>query len=519
MIVWKLSAILLNDSLELQISKANLSAIFKIKNKMIKKINIRVLFLISFFVLESSSKYNTVYAQVFLPVDLVSDHSDDKLPVHSIFVGEDNHKWIGTENGVYQIEEVTEEALVNANEFLPKTSILLIKKATNNKIWFVTYANEVTILDIETNRQEKQNFDFLKGKIISNLAFSNDSKTVWIASRGSGLWKKIGANATKIQIEKRNKEENINDILFFNGMLWAASETGLYYTKNSSASDKKHKFKSVSDFTKGSKMIVYKNQLWVLGYDKKDKGILKTTKDGKKWTSYSLSESFEYQVPSIMVFDSKDNLWVAADRVAKFEVFGNKKWTEFGEKQGFQSKSALSLAVDENDNIWVGTEGRGLFVRVNYPEKLTEKENDFEQKIETVATLEELKEEKNFAELLNTEKIETIKGKKLRLKVQFKTAKANILPEYEDELNELVTFMNKNTEIRILIEGHTAPIGNAQKNQELSEQRAVEVRNYLIAKGISQNRIRTVGYGGSRPISTNPEQMKENRRVEVIFVD
>lgn len=495
---------------------------------MIKKIIIRVFVLFSFFVLESYSKYNTVYAQVFLPVDLIKE-SDGKLPVHSIFVGEDNHKWIGTEKGVYQIEEVTEEALVNANEFLPKTSILHIKKQSTNKIWFVTYANQVIILNTQTNKQETQNFDFLKGKIVSNLIFSeaskDDNKTLWIASRGNGLWKKSvnsNAKATKVEVEKN--DETINDIVFFNGMLWAATETGLYYTKNSSLNNKKHKFKSVSDFTKGNKMIVYKNQLWVLGFDKKDKGTLKTTKDGKKWTTYLLSESFEYQVPNIMEFDSKGNLWVAADRVAKFEVFGSKKWTEFGEKQGFQSKSALSLAVDKNDNIWVGTEGRGLFVRVNYPEKLTEKEDNqisqnTEKEIQTISDLEELKEEKNLSELLNTEKTETIKGKKLTLKVQFRTAKADILPEYEEELNELVTFMNKNTELRILIEGHTAPIGNVGKNQELSEQRAVEVRNYLIQKGISQNRIRTVGYGGSRPVSTNPEQMKENRRVEVIFVD
>ncbi len=494
---------------------------------MIKKIIIRVLVLISFFVLESSSKYNDIYAQVFLPVDLIKE-SDGKLPVHSIFVGEDNHKWIGTEKGIFVLEEVTEEALVNANEFLPKTSILHIKKAANNKIWFVTYANEVIILDTKTNQQEKQNFDFLKGKIVSNLIFSTSNKleTAWIASRGSGLWKKsinTTSKATKIEVEKN--DETINDIIFFNGMLFVATETGLYYTKNISLTDKKHKFSSISDFTKGSKMTVYKNQLWVLGFDKKDKGILKTTKDGKKWTSYSLSAPFEYQVPNIMEFDSKGNLWVAADRVAKFEVLGNKKWTEFGEKQGFQSNSALSLAIDKNDNIWVGTEGRGLFVRVNYPEKLTAKEdnqitqNENTQEIETVTSLEDLKEEKNLSDLLNTEKIETIKGKKLKLKVQFKTAKADILPEYEEELNELVTFMNKNTEIRILIEGHTAPVGNAQKNQELSEQRAAEVRNYLIQKGISQNRIRTVGYGGTRPISTNPEQMNENRRVEVIFVD
>ena len=483
---------------------------------MMKNINIQLLILISFFFLESYLKPNSVYSQVFLPVDLVEDNSDDKLPVHSIFVGEDNHKWIGTEKGIYQIEEVTEEALVNANEFLPKTSILIIKKSIDSKIWFITYANQIIVLDTKTNEQEKQNFDFLKGKIVSNLAFSDNSETVWIASRGKGLWKKsTDKNSRPIDVEVEKNSKNINDIAFFNGMLWAATETGIYYTEDISINDKKHKFKSVPDFTKGSKMIVYKNQLWILGFNKKDKGTLKTTKDGRKWTNYSLSESFEYQVPNIMAFDSKDNLWVAADRVAKFEVFGNKKWTEYGEKQGFQSKSALSLAIDENDNIWVGTEGRGLFVRVNYPEELSEEEDNSTAEIETIATLEE----KTISELLQTEETETIRGKKLRLNVQFKTAKADILPEYEEQLNELASFMNKNTEIRILIEGHTAPIGNAQKNQELSEQRAVEVRSYLIEKGISQNRIRTVGYGGTRPISTHREQMKENRRVEVIFVD
>ena len=476
---------------------------------------IRVLLFLSFFLL----KYTILFSQVFLPVELDTTSADEKLPVHSIFIDEDNNKWIGTEKGVYQIEEVTEDALVNANEVLPKTSILHIKKAPNDKIWLVTYANEIISVEGKTNQQDKQTFDFLKGKIISNLVFLNDNKTLWVGSRGNGLWKKSvsqNANPTKVEVEKN--DENINDVVLFNGMLWVATETGLYYTQNISLNDKKHKFKSVSDFTKGNKLIVYKNQLWVLGYDKKDKGILKTTKEGKQWTSYSLSESFEYQVPNIMDFDKDGNVWVAADRVAKFELT-TKKWTEFGEKQGFQSRSALSLAIDANDNIWVGTEGRGLFVRVNYPKSLTTKKEDVIQKIERVEDLEELKEEKKLAELLNTEKVETIKGKKLKLKVQFKTAKSDILPEFEDELNELVNFMNKNTDLRILIEGHTAPIGNAEKNQELSEQRAVEVRNYLIRKGISSNRIRTVGYGGSRPMTTSPEQMKENRRVEVIFVD
>jgi outer membrane protein OmpA-like peptidoglycan-associated protein len=52
---------------------------------------------------------------------------------------------------------------------------------------------------------------------------------------------------------------------------------------------------------------------------------------------------------------------------------------------------------------------------------------------------------------------------------------------------------------------------------ELSENRVLEIKKYLVNEGVDQKRIKTAAFGGSRPISTenNEEARRQNRRVEV----
>ena len=56
---------------------------------------------------------------------------------------------------------------------------------------------------------------------------------------------------------------------------------------------------------------------------------------------------------------------------------------------------------------------------------------------------------------------------------------------------------------------------------ELSQKRAESIVNYLVSKGIDQVRLVGIGYGESRPISSNAneEGRKENRRVEFIILN
>ncbi len=506
----------------------------KNNNKMPKKINLIVLTLISFFFVQSHLLVAQSIAHYFRKSDKLGfGEKNEKLNdayVHSAIIDEDNNEWFATEKGVH----ILSRHLNWGGYCLPLVSTYLVVEAPDDKVWFITHRNEIIIWGkkedkntyhplIEKNTQDF-NLRFLKDIEVSNLAFPKDSKTFWIASKGDGLWKRVGQDFTKVRIQKKDSPEYISDILLFDGKLWLATPEGLYYTEDRLTDSKSHEFIPVSDFTGANKMIVYQNQLWILGFGTDSKGTLKSTRNGKDWITYPTPEFFEYQVPNLMVFDSKSNLWVASDRVAKFEVFGDKSWTEYKEMNGFVGKNALSLAIEkrkEFDDIWLGTDAGGLYVLRYFGEDNKEDNpkpeisNALKTEKEVPILIETKKQD--LSTLLKTETVEDIKGKQIQLKIQFEITKSTILPQYEDELNEIVRYMKKNTELLVLMQGHTAPIGDAQKNQKLSEERANEVKKYLVKQGINDERIKTYGYGDTQPFTTNTNQMSDNRRVEVMF--
>ncbi|KAA9339080.1 OmpA family protein [Hymenobacter busanensis] len=108
-------------------------------------------------------------------------------------------------------------------------------------------------------------------------------------------------------------------------------------------------------------------------------------------------------------------------------------------------------------------------------------------------------------------------GAKLELPTLiFAQGKSNLLPASYAELNRLARTLSDNPAVRIRLEGHTDNVGPADKNQQLSEERVAEVRRYLVSRGVAEERIATVGYGGSRPRASNEQEetRKLNRRVE-----
>ena len=99
----------------------------------------------------------------------------------------------------------------------------------------------------------------------------------------------------------------------------------------------------------------------------------------------------------------------------------------------------------------------------------------------------------------------------------FDTDKYNIKPQYNSILDEVISIIRKNPNVKLQIQGHTDNIASAKYNQRLSERRANSVMNYLTEKGISKARLSAVGYGLTRPIATNltPEGRTLNRRVQI----
>lgn len=109
-------------------------------------------------------------------------------------------------------------------------------------------------------------------------------------------------------------------------------------------------------------------------------------------------------------------------------------------------------------------------------------------------------------------------GSSIRLEnVIFKLGEANLLKSSYAELNRLVEWMKKETTKRILLEGHTDIEGTQEDNLQLSIERVVACKQYLIAQGINAARIEIRGFGGLKPIRTKgtAKEREVNRRVEV----
>lgn len=147
------------------------------------------------------------------------------------------------------------------------------------------------------------------------------------------------------------------------------------------------------------------------------------------------------------------------------------------------------------------------------------KENkDYKVKVESKGyiTVEEEIEVKESNDPLLFNLIPSGSGSILRLDINFKQSKAEILESSYSELNKLLNMLEEYPEMEIQLEGHTDFRGSASANMRLSEKRVKAVKSYLTNKSVSSDRIKTKAFGGNQPLSkeSTEEAKLNNRRVE-----
>jgi len=101
--------------------------------------------------------------------------------------------------------------------------------------------------------------------------------------------------------------------------------------------------------------------------------------------------------------------------------------------------------------------------------------------------------------------------------INFDTNKADIKPEANTGLNEVVDVLKNNPALKVEIQGHTDNRGAEDYNTALSQKRAEAVMNYFMEKGIAKDRLSAKGYGMSKPVTSNNTAAgrAENRRVQL----
>ena len=105
--------------------------------------------------------------------------------------------------------------------------------------------------------------------------------------------------------------------------------------------------------------------------------------------------------------------------------------------------------------------------------------------------------------------------------VFFDTKRTELKPESITELDNVVRLMNENPTIKILISGYTDNVGKPADNLALSKGRAVAVVNYLLNKGVKNERLSFKGMGEANPVADNTTEEGKalNRRTELTIVE
>lgn len=101
--------------------------------------------------------------------------------------------------------------------------------------------------------------------------------------------------------------------------------------------------------------------------------------------------------------------------------------------------------------------------------------------------------------------------------ILFDQGKADIKPESRPELDKLVAFMQANPGADIELSGHTSSEGERNYNTSLSYKRVKACKDYIVAKGIAEDRVIAIGFGPDRPVAPNDTESNraKNRRVEM----
>jgi outer membrane protein OmpA-like peptidoglycan-associated protein len=111
-------------------------------------------------------------------------------------------------------------------------------------------------------------------------------------------------------------------------------------------------------------------------------------------------------------------------------------------------------------------------------------------------------------------------GRAVLYGIRFATNSADITPESETVLNDVVAVTRTDTQLRLRIEGHTDSTNDDAFNLALSQRRADAVVTWLVTHGVPRTRLEAQGFGESKPVAGNDTLHGRalNRRVEIATI-
>ena len=99
-------------------------------------------------------------------------------------------------------------------------------------------------------------------------------------------------------------------------------------------------------------------------------------------------------------------------------------------------------------------------------------------------------------------------------RVFFATNETVLTTASRETLRKQASWLRKNSDINVIVEGHADERGTREYNLALGERRANSAKDYLMTYGISSDRISVLSYGKEKPVDSgsNPLSWSKNRR-------
>ena len=221
------------------------------------------------------------------------------------------------------------------------------------------------------------------------------------------------------------------------------------------------------------------------------------------WNIYSFELYEEARPEEVIILKGtvkNEDGSIAKDAKVQINYDGDEGLKEIIKVNEDDGSYATVVKVKKAENISVTVDKKGSSFAISRIET-----KDIINKLDKPAIIEEMK-------------VKPIKdGEKYELEdILYNTESYELSNESKFTLRCFKDYLLRNPTYTIRIEGHTDDLGDAQKNLALSQNRAAEVKEYLMKLGVDASRLSSVGYGESRPKlpNINSANRMKNRRTE-----
>ena len=303
-------------------------------------------FLFSNLFSQEAEKVDEVVADEYVAMRVIKCTAiSDNEKIKNIYVGDDNTKWLATDDKLYKINSADNASLqeLDRNDWP-----LLLQNDGNFPLIVKTF--DLERLPMSSNDGLNENQDY-----ITTTFYNKKRKHLWIGTAKNGIFQyKVGDDVKFLKhYDASNSKLNAS---YISAILVDKYDRTWIGTENGVALIKDDKWKIYEDQKRIAEITALGPDVWIMS-----DGILYKVDENNRWIPGDVDPRLASGPIRDMTYDSDGKLWVASDIIVRYDIIDDKVEV-FNRSNGFTGKNIIRIVTDKDNALWVGTEEDGLFL-------------------------------------------------------------------------------------------------------------------------------------------------------------